>query len=177
MPMPSTVAIQETGILELQAHYLSGLAGWKESMPVPYLVPEQDKLVAELSKVFVHGEASLLKNAVALLDDSMDHVPARQDHIEGYTGLFGSPDEGFPEKPDTICYTVRVEMPGLGEIPGHPGGLDAEKIIEDFWVFAFPQHVMVMGIGVHLFELGRDNPAGAEDDEVVLFRCQHLRDN
>ena len=34
-----------------------------------------------------------------------------------------------------------------------------------------------MGIRVHLFELGRDNPAGAEDDEMVLFRFQDLRDN
>ena len=95
----------------------------------------------------------------------------------GTPALLGPFDEGLPEETDAVRDAVRVKMPGLGEVAGYPAGLDPEKIIEHFFVFAFPQHVLVMGIRVHLLEFSRDNAAGAKDDNVVLFFREHLRDD
>jgi len=137
-------------------------------------IPEGDELVAELPEVFLHGKAAFLKDTVTLLDHFIDPVPAREDHIERYPGLFGAPDEGFSEKTKTVRDAECIERPGLGEITGNSGGLDAEKIVEDFLVPAFPQHVVIVGKRIHLFKLGRHNPAGAEDNDMVLGRLQYL---
>ena len=76
-------------------------------------VPEGDEPVAELPEIFLHGKAAFLKNAVSLLDDFIDHVPAREDHIERYTRLFGAPDKGFSEKTDTVRDAVMYRDAGF----------------------------------------------------------------
>ena len=80
-------------------------------------IPESDKLVAELSQVFIHGKAPFLKNAVAFFDHCIDHIPGREEKIDRDSCLFRSPDKGLPEKTDALPYTIFVYCSCLHEIP------------------------------------------------------------
>src|SRR5208337_619468 len=140
-------------------------------------IPEPDQFVAELAQVLIHGETPLLKDTVSFLHNLVDHVPCGEDQVDWHTGLFRTPDQRLPEEPDAVPDTVGVGMPGLFEIPSDTICLDAEEVIEDFLVFALPEHVLVMGVRVHLLKFCRDDSACAEDNNMVLWFVEYLSDD
>jgi len=130
-------------------------------------VPEPYKLIAELSQVFIHGETAFFKNTISFFDYLVDHVPGRQDHIDGYTGLLRAPDKRLAKETDAVPDTICICIPCFDQVTCNPFRFNAEKIFQDFLVLAFPEHVTVMSIRVHLFKLRRDNTAGPENYYMV----------
>jgi hypothetical protein len=130
-------------------------------------IPEPDKLVTEFSQVLTHGKAAFLKNAIPLFDNFIDQIPRGKKEIDRDFGLPGSPDKSLPEKAEAIPDTVVIHTSCLIQVRRNTFGFNTEKILQDLRVFAFPEHVLVMRIGIHLFKFGRDNATGPENDNMI----------
>src|SRR5690606_1534295 len=94
-----------------------------------------------------------------------------------HPGLLRTPDERFTEQPEAVPDPVPVRIPCLLQVFRHPPGLDLQEILPDGLIRAFPEHVPVMGIWIHLLEFGRDDPAGPKYDDMVPGRVEHLGDD
>jgi hypothetical protein len=139
-------------------------------------IPEPDEFVTEFSQIFLHGKAALFKNTVSLFDNFIDQVPGGKKEIDRDSCLPRSPDKSLAEKTETIPDTVMIHKAGLNQVCCDTFGLDPEKVLKDLRVFAFTEHVLVVGIGIHFFQFGRDNAAGAENDNMIAGMVQYLRD-
>ena len=91
-----------------------------------------------------------------------------------YTGLLRAPDKRLAKETDAVTDTIFIHNPCLNQITCDPFRFNTEEIFQDFLVLAFPEHVTVMSIGVHLFKFGRDNTAGPENYDMVARRVQNL---
>jgi hypothetical protein len=139
-------------------------------------IPEPDEFVTEFSQIFLHGKAALFKNTVSLFDNFIDQVPGGKKEIDRDSCLPRSPDKSLAEKAETISYTVMIHKAGLIQVRCNTFGLNPEEVLKDLRIFAFTEHVVVMGIGVHLFKFGGDNSTCTENDDMIAGMVQYLGD-
>jgi hypothetical protein len=130
-------------------------------------IPEPDELVAEFTQIFLHRKAAFLKNTISLFDYFIDQILRGKQEIDWNSGLLRSPEKGLPEEAETIPDTIVIHKSGLIQVRCNSFRLNTEEILKDLWVFAFTEHVLVMGIRIHLFQFGRDNTTGAENDNMI----------
>ncbi len=134
---------------------------------------ELRKACPEFVEVLPPGETALGERAVGIVDLPDDRV-AREQEVELDTRSSDRLDQGLTKEPDAVGQTVFVQVPGPEEEAREPVGLDLEEVAPDARVMDVSEHVMIVGIRVHAFELGGHHSAGTEDQDLVLARCEHL---